>query len=152
MKKATTPSYVLELEASVATRQLREIEARQEVVRVTYNTCLGRLQKRWRSVNGVKEWRDAKNRIQTINRKSEPMTAEVKERKALQQTMARIEKDFELTEYQLHAFVKDVNKHFDRRISSNEAQVTATRAFRAFEKYRYGAVAESFALSRAARA
>lgn len=52
--------------------------------------------------------------------------------------MARIEKDFELTEYQLHAFVKDVNKHFDRRISSNEAQVTATRAFRAFEKYRYG--------------
>ena len=103
-------------------------------------------------MNGVKEWRDAKNRIQTINRKSEPMTAEVKERKALQQDMARIEKDFELTEYQLHAFVKDVNKHFDRRISSSEAQVTATRAFRAFEKYRYGAVAESFALSRAARA
>lgn len=34
--------------------------------------------------------------------------------------------------------VKDVNKHFDRRISSHEAQVTATRAFRTFEKLRYG--------------
>ena len=55
MKKATTPSYVLELEASVTANQLREIEARQEVARVTYNTCLGQLQKRWRGVNGVKE-------------------------------------------------------------------------------------------------
>lgn len=119
MKKATTPSYVLELEASVTANQLREIEARQEVVRVTYNTCLGRLLKRWRGVNGVKEWRDAKNRIQTINRKSDPTAVEVKEKKALRQTMARIEKDFELTEYHLHAFVKDVNKHFDRRISIN---------------------------------
>ena len=55
MKKATTPSYVLELEASVTANQLREIEARQEVVRVTYNTCLSRLLKRWCGVNGVKE-------------------------------------------------------------------------------------------------
>ena len=45
MKKTQTPSYVVTLEADVTPKHLREIEARLEVARVIYNTCLGRLLK-----------------------------------------------------------------------------------------------------------
>ncbi len=93
--------------------------------------------KRWRGVQSVPEWRSALRRVQEINRKAESTSAEAKEKAELQKEMKQIEKRFELTEYHLHAFVKDVNRHFNRRISINEAQVTATRAFRTFEKYRY---------------
>ena len=48
MKKSTT-SYILELEVFFTPSQCREVEARREVARVIYNTCLGRLLKRWRS-------------------------------------------------------------------------------------------------------
>lgn len=137
MKKSTTASYVLELEVVFTPKQRREVEARRDVARVIYNTCLGRLLKRWRGVQSVPEWRSALRRVQEINRKAESTSAEAKEKAELQKEMKQIEKRFELTEYHLHAFVKDVNRHFNRRISINEAQVTATRAFRTFEKYRY---------------
>ena len=130
MKKSTT-SYILELEVFFMPSQRREVEARREVARVIYNTCLGRLLKRWRSVQG-------NPRVQEINAIGDPSPDEMKERTALRKEMREVEKDFGLTEYELHAFVKEVNVHFDRRISINEAQVTATRAFRTFEKYRYG--------------
>ena len=45
MKKSTT-SYILELEVFFTPSQCREVEARREVARVIYNTCLGRLLKR----------------------------------------------------------------------------------------------------------
>lgn len=138
MKKSTTASYILELEVVFTPSQRREVEARREVARVIYNTCLGRVMKRWRSVQGNPKWRMALRRVQEINAIGDPSPDEMKERTALRKEMREVEKDFGLTEYELHAFVKEVNVHFDRRISINEAQVTATRAFRTFEKYRYG--------------
>lgn len=138
MKKTQTPSYVVTLEADVTPKHLREIEARLEVARVIYNTCLGRLLKRWRGVQGLPEWREGKSRIQAMTRKGKLSSEESAQKTSLVKRMKAIETDFGLTEYGLHAFVKDVNVHFHRRISSNEAQTTATRAWRTFEKYRYG--------------
>ena len=138
MKKSTTASYILELEVVFTPSQRREVEARREVARVIYNTCLGRVMKRWRGVQGSPKWRSALRRVQEINAIGDPSPDEMKERTALRKEMREVEKDFGLTEYELHAFVKEVNVHFDRRISINEAQVTATRAFRTFEKHRYG--------------
>ena len=138
MRKSTTASYILELEVVFTPSQRREVEARREVARVIYNTCLGRVMKRWRGVQGSPKWRSALRRVQEINAIGDPSPDEMKERTALRKEMREVEKDFGLTEYELHAFVKEVNVHFDRRISINEAQVTATRAFRTFEKYRYG--------------
>ena len=138
MKKSTTASYILELEVVFTPSQRREVEARREVARVIYNTCLGRVMKRWRSVQGNPKWRTALRRVQEINAIGDPSPDELKERTALRKEMREIEKDFGLTEYELHTFVKEENGHFDRRISINEEQVTATRAFRTFEKYRYG--------------
>ena len=105
MKKSTT-SYILELEVFFTPSQRREVEARREVARVIYNTCLGRLLKRWRSVQGNPKWRTALRRVQEINAIGDPSADEMKERTALRKEMREVEKDFGLTEYELHAFVK----------------------------------------------
>ena len=93
MKKSTT-SYILELEVFFTPSQCREVEARREVARVIYNTCLGRLLKRWRSVQGNPKWRTALRRVQEINAIGDPSPDELKERTALRKEMREIEKDF----------------------------------------------------------
>ena len=138
MKRTVTESYCVTFEVKVKPSDLPEIDRRTECARQVYNTCLGHCQKLWRKVRSIQEWRSALKELQAFNRKTELSSDEKSRQRALRQQLKAIEQTEGFSEYALHAYALTINRHFCSPLGVNEMQKTATFAWRAFERYRFG--------------
>lgn len=153
--RSKTSSYCATFEIRVAPDQVPEIRRRQECARQIYNTCLSVLQKTWRRLRASPAWRSALRDVQRIGGMTNPPPEATALKSQAQALMQRIERQYGFSEYDLHKIADKVNKHFGiinpRRIDKktgapavggilgcSEAQKTATQAWLAFQKFRFG--------------
>lgn len=115
--------YVLNLQMITEIWQENILIKRFEIARNIYNACLNKL---------LKQYKKLKNNSLYRNLLSQEKS------KARNSKLSELNKTYCLTEYTLHSYVKYMNQHFKNNIDANTAQKIATRAFKAFEKYRFG--------------
>lgn len=115
-------NFTLTLELKAEKRQEDILDKRLNIGRQMYNACLGELYKRYNTMTERKEYKAVINMPKGKERNRE---------------FSRLNKEYGLTEYSLHAYVKPIQHHFKDNIDSFTAQKIATRAFRAFEKYMF---------------
>jgi len=101
------------------------LEKKFKIARQVYNSCLGEALKRNKVVKSDKKYRQLLK---------EPKT---KER---DQQLSDIRSLYGFSEYELHKFVKNVQRKCKEHIGSFEAQKLATRAFQAVEKLHFSQV------------
>ena len=121
--RKTSPSYILNLPLTVETWQEHILNKRFEVARQLYNACLGEAMGRFKKLRQDKRYWYWVNREQSKER-----TLALKELNA----------QYTLSEYSLHTFITPMKKHFEPNLDSNTAQKIATRAWKTFERYRFG--------------
>jgi len=109
MSKST---FVLTLKLNTEKYQEDILSKRLNVGRQIYNACLNELFKRYRTMK--------QSRIYQKTLKMDKYKKRTKQ-------FRKINKDFGLTEYSLHDFVKPMQKHFKKNIDSFTAQKIATR-------------------------
>jgi len=115
-------SFTLTLELKTEKWQEDILDKRLNIGRQMYNACLGELYKRYNTMTERKEYKAVINMPKGKERNRE---------------FSRLNKEYGLTEYSLHAYVKPIQHHFKDNIDSFTAQKIATRVFRAFEKYMF---------------
>ena len=115
-------NFTLTLELKAEKWQEDILDKRFNIGRQMYNACLGELYKRYNAMTERKEYKAVINMPKGKERNRE---------------FSRLNKEYGLTEYSLHAYVKPIQHHFKDNIDSFTAQKIATRAFRAFEKYMF---------------
>lgn len=111
--------FVLTLKLRTELFQEHFIDKQFEKCRKIYNACISELFKRYNHMIESKVYQ--KNCKYKGNDRNK--------------IFQEINKQYNLTEYSLHAFVKPMYNYFE--IDSHIAQKLATRAFKAFEKYMY---------------
>lgn len=116
-------SYVLNLQMTTETWQETILTKRFEIARNIYNACLNKLLKQYKKLKNNSSYRNLLSQEKSKIRNSK---------------LNELNKTYCLTEYTLHSYVKYMNQHFKNNIDANTAQKIATRAFKAFEKYRFG--------------
>lgn len=116
-------SYVLNLQMITETWQETILTKRFEIARNIYNACLNKLLKQYKKLKNNSSYRNLLSQEKSKIRNSK---------------LNELNKTYCLTEYTLHSYVKYMNQHFKNNIDANTAQKIATRAFKAFEKYRFG--------------
>jgi hypothetical protein len=144
MSKKDEPNFVLTL--SMITNDLNNFRLDKvfEVSRKIQNACLGEILRRNQLVQNSKLYRKNIRCIKAINGKIQKSkdVKEVKvlekERRTLYNKQKELEIQFGLTEYAIHEFVTPMKHHFEGVLDINTAQKLATRAWKAYEKKRYG--------------
>ncbi len=119
MPKST---FVLILKLNTEKYQEDILNKRFDIGRQIYNACLNELFKRYETMKQSKIYQK---------------TLKMKKSKERNKQFREINKEFGLTEYSLHKFVKPIQKHFKKNIDSFTAQKIATRCFSAFEEKIY---------------
>lgn len=123
MSKASTPSFIVELEIDTDSHIEAILRKRMNIARQIYNACLGEALKGLHKVRMDKGYRHLLE---------EPST---KERNA---KLREIERAYGYSEYQLHSWAAQCGRHFHGAIGANEVQKLATRAFKAVQKVQFG--------------
>ena len=115
-------TYILNLPLKTELWQEHILSKRLEIARAIYNACLGELMKRYKRLKQDKDF-----------------TYWMKQEKSKERTEAlkKLNRKYGLSEYSLHDYVKPMQRHFKKNIDANTAQKIATRAWSAFEKYRF---------------
>ena len=113
-------TLTLELDASLEQRHL--LAKKFRVNEFVYNSCLNELHKRF---NRYKFCKKRKNILKYKYKDSA-------------KRLARLKQEYCLSEYSMHTFVKDIQKHFKCHIDSTTAQKVATKVWKAFAKYMSG--------------
>ena len=119
----STPSYVLTLRLKTEPFQEDILNKRFEISRKIYNACVNELYKRYRAMQQSKSYQKAKK------------MKKGKERNAI---FSKLNRQFGLTEYAIHAFLTPMNQRFNQNIDSQAVQKIGTRAFQAFKKLMFG--------------
>lgn len=122
MGKATTSSFIVELELKPTNEGKHKIDKRIKVAINLYNTALNYSLKRLKAVLADREYRFLLTEESTRERN---------------QRLWEIERFYGYSEYKVQAMLVPSRKHFKAYIGSNETQKLATRAFRAVEKLHY---------------
>jgi len=116
LAKSKTPSFILTLYLKTELYQENLIDKEFEKYRRIYNACISELYKRYNHMKESKIYQEnCKYRGKDRNKK-----------------FNNINKQYGLTEYSFHDYVKLMNKHF--KTNSFITQKIATRAFNAFQK------------------
>ena len=115
MSKAT---FVLTLKLNTQKYEEVVLDKRLDIGRQIYNVCLNELFKRYRTMKQSKIYQK---------------TLKMGKSKERNKQFRKINKDFGLTEYSLHDFVKPMQHHFKKNIDSQACQKIASRCFDAFE-------------------
>jgi hypothetical protein len=144
MSKKDEPNFVLTL--SMITKNLNNFRLDKvfEVSRKIQNACLGEILRRDQLVQNNKQYRKNNRCIKAINRKIQKSKYEKevkvleRDRRVLYYKQKELEIQFGLNEYAIHDFVTPMKHHFNGVLDINTAQKLATRAWKAFEKKRYG--------------
>lgn len=115
-------SFALTLELNTTLSQQHLLAKKFRVNEFVYNACLNELHKRFRS------YKYSKKRKNILKYKYKDSA----------KRLGKLKKEYGLSEYSIHAFVKEMQNHFSCHIDSNTVQKTATKAWRAFAKYMSG--------------
>ena len=148
MAKATTPSFVLELELLTLPHERKTLSKKLNIGRQVYNACLGEALKRLHKIQHDKayglllqELKPVKQKLQTLEKLEKLPIEQIRELKRqksfIQSELKSIELQYGYSDYQLQAWTTGCSKHFRGHIGSLEIQKLATRAFHAVEKLHY---------------
>jgi hypothetical protein len=117
-----TSNFILTLKLNTQKYQEDILNKRFDIGRQIYNACLNELFKRYNLMKQSKSYQK---------------TLKMKKSKERNKQFQEINKNFGLTEYSLHKFVKPMQHHFKKNIDSFTAQKIATRCFNAFKEKLY---------------
>lgn len=104
------------------------LNKRFEIGRKIYNSLVTVSQKRYKEMIKTKKYRNLMLML-TGNKKSD---------RPIWKQIGQIRKEYGLTEYSLHADVKEMQKHFKKNIDSFTAQKIATTLWKSYDKLFYG--------------
>lgn len=104
------------------------LNKRFEIGRKIYNSLVTVSQKRYKEMIKTRKYRNLMSML-TGNKKSD---------KPILKQIDQIRKEYGLTEYSLHADVKEMQKHFKRNVDSFTAQKIATTLWKSYDKLFYG--------------
>lgn len=112
-------NFILTLELDIEKYQEDILNKRLEISRNMYNGCLGELFKRYNTMKQSKEYQRG---------------CKLTKGKERNQIFSELNKNYGLTEYSLHEYIKPMQHHFKKNVDSFTAQKIATRCFNAFQK------------------
>lgn len=104
------------------------LNKRFEIGRKIYNSLVTVSQKRYKEMIKMRKYRNLMSML-TGNKKSD---------KPILKHIDQIRKEYGLTEYSLHADVKEMQKHFKKNVDSFTAQKIATTLWKSYDKLFYG--------------
>lgn len=104
------------------------LNKRFEIGRKIYNSLVTVSQKRYKEMIKTRKYRNRMSML-TGNKKSD---------KPILKQIDQIRKEYGLTEYSLHADVKEMQKHFKKNVDSFTAQKIATTLWKSYDKLFYG--------------
>ncbi len=114
--------FTLTLKLNTEEYEKNILNKRLEIGRQIYNACLNELFKRYEIMKQSKVYQETLKMKKSIKRT---------------QSYNKINKQFGLTEYSLHDFVKPMQHHFKKNIDSQACQKIASRCFDAFKDKLY---------------
>ena len=103
------------------------LNKRFEIGRKIYNSLVTVSQKRYKEMIKTRKYRNLMSML-TGNKKSD---------KPILKQIDQIRKEYGLTEYSLHADVKEMQKHFKKNVDSFNAQKIATTLWKSYDKLFY---------------
>ena len=126
MKRARTPTFLLELPLRVNWSQERQVRAHLEAARCLYNALLGEAMKRLRCMRNDPAW----NKARAIPRTHKQERA---------QAFSALRKKYHFSEYDLHEYAKGARVSWIAdHLDSTMAQTLATRAYQAANRVAVG--------------
>ena len=126
MKRAKTPTFLLELPLRICWSQERHLRAHLEAARCLYNALLGEAMKRLRCMRADPAWNKAR---------ALPRTHKLERAQAF----SRLRKQHHFSEYDLHEYAKGARVCWIAdHIDSTMAQTLATRAYQAANRVAVG--------------
>lgn len=111
-------NFILTLELKTQPYQKDILNKRLNIARQMYNACLGELYRRYNVLKQSKAYRTV---------------CKMPKGKDRNKCFRDLNKEYGLTEYSLHTYVKPMQHHFKMHIDSFTAQKIATRCFKAFQ-------------------
>jgi hypothetical protein len=126
MKRAQTPSFILELPLHVAPNQAKLLRAHFEAGRCLYNALLGEAMSRLRQMRADPRWQEAR-------------TIPHLQKQERQRLFARLRDDYVFSEYALYHFAKKANcAWLADHLDAVTAQALASRAYQAANRVALG--------------
>lgn len=130
MKRAKTPSFILELPLHTNPVQESTILVRLDTGRQLYNACLGETLNCLDLIRQSKEFQETQKLPKTID--GEP-------NKERTEAFKQLDKKYKFTEYDIHHYATGIrNSWINEHIGIHIAQKIATRAFKAVQKKAFG--------------
>lgn len=130
--------YILTLKLETEKFQEDILSKRFEIGRQIYNTVLGKALTRYKEMIKTKRWRENQINISKVYKTEKDKNKAKKLSKKYFEVKKSMLKEFNISEYSLHADVKGVQKHFKDNIDSFTAQKIASNVWKAFDKLLYG--------------
>lgn len=121
-------NFVVQFPLKTESYQEDVLNKRFEIGRKIYNALVSVSQKRYKEMIKTKKYRNLMSML-TGNKKSD---------KLIWDQIDQMRKDYNLTEYSLHADVKEMQKHFKKNMDPFTAQKIATTLWKAYKKLFYG--------------
>ena len=121
-------NFVVQFPLKIEKYQEDILNKRFEIGRKIYNSLVTVSQKRYKEMIKTKKYRNLISML-TGNKKSD---------KPIWKQIGQMRKEYGLTEYSLHADVKEMQKHFKKNIDSFTAQKIATTLWKSYDKLFYG--------------
>lgn len=121
-------NFVVQFPLKTESYQEDVLNKRFEMGRKIYNALVSVSQKRYQEMIKTQKYRNLMSML-TGNKKSD---------KPIWDQIDQMRKDYNLTEYSLHADVKEMQKHFKKNMDSFTAQKIATTLWKAYKKLFYG--------------
>lgn len=121
-------NFVVQFPLRTEKYQEDTLNKRFEIGRKIYTSLVTVSQKRYKEMIKTKKYRNLMSML-TGNKKSD---------KLIWKRIGQMRKEYGLTEYSLHADVKEMQKHFKKNIDSFTAQKIATTLWKSYDKLFYG--------------
>ena len=135
MRKTNTPSFVLSLKLNTSKQSVCVLDKRFLYGCRIYNTLVKYIRKQLCKMRADKEYQRFMEQYCKLKGDKPDIK---KQRTVIGKQLSEIRLYYGLSEYQLHAFVKEQQHRYARDIDSNTAQKIATSVWKAVEKVIYG--------------
>ena len=99
------------------------LDKRLEIGRNIFNACLGEILKRYKNMIHSEEYKSIKPMVKGIEKN---------------ERFKELDRKYNISEYSLHKYVRPMQHHFKENIDAYTAQKIATRAYKTFERYKFG--------------
>lgn len=136
--KELNQRYILTLKLETEVFQDDILAKRFEIGRQIYNSVLGKSLKRYKEMIKTKRWRENQANISEVYKIEKDKNKAKKLSKQYFEIKKNMLKEFNISEYSLHADVKNMQKHFKDNIDSFTAQKITSNVWKAFDKLLYG--------------